>query len=237
MGADVAAVGFYAPVDVVVQRLFLQSTTGHRYSGYREVVTSILKSEGWRGFYRGIGPILVNSVPASAVWWTIYEECKSRFSEKIDDISGSSETKAEKTKTKLVELKETKDAISKAKTAEEAQIAEYSGEGETLEMIQKPQVVQKNTLANIVAGAIAGAVVTFITNPLDVVRTRLQTQSMQAESYQYKNSFHTIKEMWRAEGFRAFFKGTTPRLSQWIIFSAAGAFAYELVVDVSTIKK
>lgn len=214
MGADAACVAFYCPVDVVVQRLYIQSS---QYSGYRDVVNKILAQEGWRGFYRGVGPILLNSLPASAIWWTIYEECKTRISQWMETLA----TDDGKLKWHGVTL---------GKSSQSNQTSHDDGEA-------KPMTVHKHAIANMAAGGIAGAIVTFMTNPLDVVRTRLQTQSMKAESYQYSSSWHTVREMWRVEGMRAFFKGTTPRLTQWVIFSSASAFAYEFIVDISTIKK
>lgn len=207
VGADLAAISLYVPVDVVAQRLYLQTPTGGPiYSGYREVVSTILKHEGWRGFYKGVGPILVNSLPASALWWTLYEESKRFLSKKFGDYAANRK----------------------------------NGEGEvnsSKETSSGAHVIEKSSLASAISGGIAGAAVTIVTNPLDVVSTRLQTQSMKAEAYQYTGTIHTIREMWRTEGFRSFFKGTTPRLTQWVIFSSAGAFAYEFIVDLSTIKK
>jgi solute carrier family 25 folate transporter 32 len=223
MGADAAAVAFYCPVDVVVQRLFLQSSTNPTYSGYQDVIATILKQEGWKGLYRGVGPILLNSLPASAIWWTIYEECKTYFSQWIDQMSNKDEGAKKMTfgASDSMKLNLEKSTIGNNESVK----------GENV------HVVHKHAAANMAAGGLAGAIVTFLTNPLDVVRTRLQTQSMKAESYQYSSAWHTVQEMWRGEGYRAFFKGTTPRLTQWVIFSSASAFAYEFVVDVSTIKR
>jgi hypothetical protein len=216
MGADAACVAFYCPVDVVVQRLYLQSNQGAQYSGYRDVVNAILKQEGWRGFYRGVGPILLNSLPASAVWWTIYEECKTYFSQWIESLNNDGGAKYKW------------HGIPLGKRSEDPDQSKTTSDG------TKQVTIHKHAVANMAAGGLAGAVVTFMTNPLDVVRTRLQTQSMKAESYQYSSAWHTVKEMWQAEGVRAFFKGCTPRLTQWVIFSSASAFAYEFVVDIST---
>ena len=219
-GADLAAISLYVPVDVVAQRLYLQTPTGApRYSGYQEVVKTILANEGWKGFYKGIGPILANSLPASALWWTLYEESKCFLSKKFSDY------RTEEAANKSVEnTASTENGVS-ASTSDSSPFEPTA------------KVVEKSSLASFISGGIAGAAVTFFTNPLDVVSTRLQTQSMKAEAYQYNSTIHTIKEMWRTEGFRSFFKGTTPRLTQWIIFSAIGGFSYEFIVDLSTIKK
>lgn len=212
-GADLAAVSLYVPVDVVSQRLFVQSPTGgHIYSGWREVVNTIMKHEGWRGFYKGVGPILANSLPASALWWTLYEESKRILSRKFHEYS------------------------REGKTSEKSSSASSSSSS-PFETSSSVEVIPKSPLASFISGGLAGAIVTVATNPLDVVTTRLQTQSMKAEAYQYRNSFHAIKEIWRAEGLRAFFKGTTPRLTSWVFMSSASAFAYEFIVDLATIKK
>lgn len=219
-GADLAAISLYVPVDVVAQRLYLQTPTGApRYSGYQEVIKTILTNEGWKGFYKGVGPILVNSLPASALWWTLYEESKRFLSKKFSDY------RSVEAANKL--------AANKVSQADGSSSA--TSESSPFEPTTK--VVEKSSLASFISGGIAGAAVTFFTNPLDVVSTRLQTQSMKAEAYQYTGTLHTIKEMWRTEGFRSFFKGTTPRLTQWVIFSAIGGFSYEFIVDLSTIKK
>jgi len=227
-GADLSAIALYCPVDVVVQRLFLQDPRHPKYAGYKDVVSSILRNEGWKGLYRGVGPIIVNSVPASAVWWTIYEECKTYFSEKIEEHSD------QEGNLKVLGVPIASGSTCMIDNHTPLQnVTAHSKEPST----SSSHVVRKHAVANIAAGGVAGAIVTFLTNPLDVVRTRLQTQSMKAEAYQYTSSLHTVREMWKTEGFRAFFKGTTPRLAQWVFFSSASAFAYEFVVDVSTIKR
>lgn len=92
--ADVAAVSLYCPMEVVVQRLMVQDKIHKKYNGTFDAFKKIAAEEGLRGFYRGFGPVLLNSIPASAFWWTIYESCKTGFSKMIDSYhaakSGSS---------------------------------------------------------------------------------------------------------------------------------------------------
>lgn len=60
------------------------------------------------------------------------------------------------------------------------------------------------------AGAVAGAASVFGNTPVDVVKTRMQG----LDSARYKGSWDCVKVIWREEGFRGFYKGTTPRLGR-----------------------
>lgn len=51
---------------------------------FEDAFLKIYNSEGVKGLYRGVLPLLLNSLPASAIWWTIYEESKGRISASID---------------------------------------------------------------------------------------------------------------------------------------------------------
>lgn len=63
-------------------------------------------------------------------------------------------------------------------------------------------------------GAIAGFITTYATQPLDVIKTRMQ--SLEARK-QYKNSFHCAYITYRDDGLLRFWAGTTPRLMRLIV--------------------
>lgn len=84
----------------------------------------------------------MNSLPASALWWTIYEQCKTSVSKALDVW-----------------------AAKKAPHPDEQVV-----------------VVHKHKSAQIFGGALAGFVISIITNPLDVIRTRLQTQDVRSQT-------------------------------------------------------
>lgn len=200
--ADVSAVAFYCPVDVVAQRLFLQSNGNPVYKSAREAVQDIVKKEGIRGLYKGSGVAIVNSVPASAIWWTSYEHFKVVFAKRL--------------------------ALYKLKRAGH----------DAKDLHGQPLVIEKHWLPQILSGMLSGSIITIVTNPLDLVRTRLQTQTFtHAASEQYKGSLDVIKSVWRREGMRGFTKGIVPRWTSWTIFSCTSAFLYEFIMDISANKK
>lgn len=53
----------------------------------RQVVSTIVKQEGYAGFWRGVGPRMIVHAPSVAVSWTVYEGLKHVLSN--TDVSGS----------------------------------------------------------------------------------------------------------------------------------------------------
>eukprot|EP01113_Clastostelium_recurvatum_P038254 TRINITY_DN56_c0_g1_i3.p1 TRINITY_DN56_c0_g1~~TRINITY_DN56_c0_g1_i3.p1 ORF type:complete len:296 (-),score=50.54 TRINITY_DN56_c0_g1_i3:76-963(-) len=66
---------------------------------------------------------------------------------------------------------------------------------------------------------ISGGVAAAITNPLDVVKTRIQVQ-MPGQERKYKNFYDALMKIYKEEGLRAFRKGLGSRV-MWIAPSAA----------------
>jgi len=71
------------PLDLIRKRLQVQGPTRARYGrgnipiygeGVWRTGKSIVRQEGWRGLYRGLGVGLVKSAPASAVTMWTYEK-------------------------------------------------------------------------------------------------------------------------------------------------------------------
>lgn len=77
-----------------------------------------------------------------------------------------------------------------------------------------------------VAGTFGGFTTTVITNPLDVVRARLQVQRIDSMSRAFKN-------LWVEEGMRMFVKGLSARLVQSAMFSFSIILGYETIKRVS----
>ncbi|BAM82520.1 probable mitochondrial iron transporter Mrs3 [Cyanidioschyzon merolae strain 10D] len=73
-----------------------------------------------------------------------------------------------------------------------------------------------------VSGAIAGAAAAGMTNPLDVVRTRLQTQG-EAGARRYRNMWVAFRAVALEEGARGLWAGLVPRM---LFHAPAGAIAW-----------
>jgi solute carrier family 25 folate transporter 32 len=73
------------------RRLHQQSSTGktnfREYKNVRDAVKTIAQEEGMRGFYRGIVPALLRTVPAAMLTLISYEKMRDFLSDNFGDAS------------------------------------------------------------------------------------------------------------------------------------------------------
>lgn len=81
-------------------------------------------------------------------------------------------------------------------------------------------------LIQTVSGTLGGFSTTVLTNPLDVVRARLQVQRIDSIS-------KAFKDLWHEEGMKMFSKGLSARLVQSATFSFSIILGYETIKRVS----
>lgn len=86
-------------------------------------------------------------------------------------------------------------------------------------------------LTHVASGAAAGACAAFITNPLDICRTLLNTQEFASKREQGKivsGLVEAISAVFRTDGFRTFFRGVTARVVYQTPSTAISWSVYEL---------
>ncbi|XP_057476022.1 uncharacterized protein LOC130764009 isoform X1 [Actinidia eriantha] len=73
MVSNLVSCVYFVPLEVTSQRLMVQGLPGTTFcNGPFDVVRKVIKSEGFRGMYRGFGLTAVTQSPASALWWGAY---------------------------------------------------------------------------------------------------------------------------------------------------------------------
>eukprot|EP01118_Nematostelium_gracile_P012488 TRINITY_DN4561_c0_g1_i3.p1 TRINITY_DN4561_c0_g1~~TRINITY_DN4561_c0_g1_i3.p1 ORF type:complete len:363 (+),score=92.90 TRINITY_DN4561_c0_g1_i3:124-1089(+) len=98
-------------------------------------------------------------------------------------------------------------------------------------------IIPKNAVAsddsyhrvNIIAGAVAGTAAAILTNPMDVAKTRIQTQDYTLGNPKYKGTIGTIKTIIAEEGAKALTKGLTARIMGGAPAAALGFGVYEVI--------
>ncbi|KAL4988227.1 mitochondrial carrier domain-containing protein [Aspergillus falconensis] len=139
-------------------RLSLARSFIQHFSETFEILFSIHRVEGWRSLFRGLGPSLTGVVPATAIKFYAYGNCKRLYPE----VFGLN-----------------KDA----------------------------------TLTHALSAATAGVVTGTATNPIWLVKTRLQLDRSHVNSDgttrppQYRNSYDCVKQVIRQEGVKGLYRG------------------------------
>lgn len=82
------------------------------------------------------------------------------------------------------------------------------------------------TVDTFLSGAIAGAVATSLTYPLDLLRTRFAAQGIDRV---YLNLRFSVVDIARTEGFKGFFRGLGPAVGQVVPYMGLFFSAYELL--------
>ena len=152
-----------SPLDVLRTRLQADFYRTHSTSGNTpfhyvrdtlQILYSIRHSEGWRGLFRGLGPSLTGVVPASAVKFYTYGNCKQLACNiwRLDPDSA---------------------------------------------------------VVHAIAASTAGMVTGVATNPIWLVKTRLQLDKARVGNAgrRYRNSMDCVTQVLRQEGIRGLYRG------------------------------
>ena len=78
-------------------------------------------------------------------------------------------------------------------------------------------------------GGLAGEALWISSYPLDVVKSRMQTDGFEKDQ-RYKSMRDCFRQTWRAEGFRGFWRGIGPTLFRAMPVSAGTFATVELVM-------
>ncbi|XP_039285781.1 mitoferrin-1 [Nilaparvata lugens] len=154
------------PCDTIKQRRQMQNS---RYRSNWHCITSMLREEGVRAFYRSYTTQMTMNVPYQAIQFTVYELCSA--------------------------------ALVTAYNSNEYSLISHVG-----------------------SGALAGGVAGFVTTPLDVCKTLLNTQHHKDRVIGLRNS---VKTVYRIAGPRGFFQGATARTTYMMASAAICWGTYE----------
>ncbi|KAK4263836.1 hypothetical protein QN277_029201 [Acacia crassicarpa] len=157
--AGAIAATFVCPLDVIKTRLQVHGLPpGQKGSVIFTSLQNIVRTEGFRGMYRGLSPTIIALLPNWAVYFTVYGQLKGLF-------------------------------------------------------LSQDGCNQLSTVEHMVAAAGAGAATAFSTNPLWVVKTRLQTQGMRSDVVPYKSFRSALTRIMHEEGIRGLYSGIVPSLA------------------------
>ena len=88
-----------------------------------------------------------------------------------------------------------------------------------------------DALGKLAAGAISGGIAQTCTYPFDVLRRRLQVNSMSGIGYQYTSIWDAVRRIVAQEGVLGMYKGITPNLLKVAPSMASSWLSFELTRD------
>jgi len=179
-----------APLDLAKTRMQVEyaprgALLQPKYRGLTSTLATTLKEEGMRGWFKGLGSCLLGLVPS----WTIYFTCYNSFKRVLLDTDALDN---------LIRL----NRLSTKFEEEHASVDEESHS-------QHKRVIVSKSEAHMLAAMGAGLINATLTNPLWVVKVRMQTQnaSPSAGPSRYTSIPGAFRTIVREEGYAGLFKG------------------------------
>lgn len=79
-------------------------------------------------------------------------------------------------------------------------------------------------------GAGAGYAMWFTAYPIDIVKSKLQTDSLNPKEQQYKGTLDCFRQIYQTNGIKGFFRGFTPTILRAAPVNACTFYTFELVI-------
>ena len=93
----------------------------------------------------------------------------------------------------------------------------------------QPELQELPSYQHMLLGLVSGAMGPFTNAPIDTIKTRLQKTPAEAGVSAVKRITSIAGDMWRHEGFKAFYKGITPRVMRVAPGQAVTFMVYERI--------
>lgn len=213
----------WVPMDVVKERLQIQrnpilsgatsstlsapQSSAHgatQFRGSMHAATTILRDEGIRGLYRGYWAHQCVWGPFNAVYFTGYEFLKREWTSALNPAA-------------------------RAKVQNEPVVSSFGSDGAPISQLQdNVEVVPLPSYAYPICGAISGCLAAAATAPLDLIKTRLQTQG---KSGKYSGAVDCAIKMVRGEGAASLMRGLGARCLWLSPNIALTMTTYELIKE------
>ncbi|XP_010273965.1 PREDICTED: solute carrier family 25 member 44 [Nelumbo nucifera] len=215
LSAAMAAQLVWTPIDVVSQRLMVQSSSSVssnpsnpnvsscKYRGGIDAFRKILTADGLRGLYRGFGISILTYAPSNAVWWASYSVAQRLIWGGIGCYF--------------------------YKKDEENREGMGSGNGGIFRPDTKTVVAVQG-----VSAAMAGGVSALITMPLDTIKTRLQVLDAEENGCRRPLTVgQTIRNLVKEGGWTACYRGLGPRWASMSMSATTMITTYEFLKRLS----
>eukprot|EP00879_Flechtneria_rotunda_P006816 GHRR01007160.1.p1 GENE.GHRR01007160.1~~GHRR01007160.1.p1 ORF type:complete len:411 (+),score=147.40 GHRR01007160.1:87-1319(+) len=207
------------PFDTMKVRL--QATNGV-YTGMTDCFWHIWNTEGVRGFFRGLSSPLIGGAAETGVNYLVYSRVLDMFRPQQQSVQQQLQQQCQQQwqpdQQKLPEI---------AHRMHNQQIALYLQQQQQQVLTKQPQQQQHGHSSSLpplhaipVAGAVAGAALSFILAPTELVKCRMQMA-------QYNGPLRCLTHLLQTEGLRGLSRGFVPTLCREVPGNALFFTVYE----------
>ncbi|KAL6751072.1 mitochondrial carrier domain-containing protein [Haematococcus lacustris] len=191
---------------------------------------SILREEGVRGLYRGFNMSVATFVPSSAIWWSAYG-IYTKLLAPLLPRPAPAPPAAPAAPAQAVAAHPSQQAAFMAAAArrpkEGGQDAVAAMAGGQQQGVKGWQVAVLQVSASVLAGATSS----LLTNPLDLIKTRIQV-ARKAEG-QACTARSVVQEVLRQDGPLGLFRGVLPRMASAALWGTCMVTVYEFLKRIS----
>ena len=225
-GARMFGTFFRTPFDILKQQIQIegQSATVRTRGSILATLKNIVRTEGAKGLFSGIGVTLLRDIPFASIYFTSYESIKRLQQRRINSSTNNNSNN-----------NNNKNNNSSSNNSSSNSIAiNNSNNMDDNQQQQQLSFYNAPSFIHLTSGALAGGIATGCTSWIDLIKTRLQTQSKidpavaeAAGMRRYSGFLDALQTIWREEGIAAFRRGLTPRLMYIMPSSAITFTVYE----------
>ncbi|XP_050234897.1 uncharacterized protein LOC126683107 [Mercurialis annua] len=223
LSAAMAAQLVWTPIDVVSQRLMVQGGNGKlgygsassmcKYSNGIDAFRKIVRTDGFRGLYRGFGISILTYAPSNAVWWASYSVAQRMVWGGIGCCYSS---------------KTFGDGNGNGNGNGNENVGGISGNNVVRPDPKTVMAVQG------VSAAMAGGVSALITMPLDTIKTRMQVLDGEENGRRGPTIGQTVRNLVKEGGWTACYRGLGPRWASMSMSATTMITTYEFLKRLST---
>lgn len=215
------AVCLLCPLSVVKTRMeTIEYST--KYTGVINALRTVGQKEGLRGLFAGLVPTIVRDAPYSALYMLIYLRAKER----IGRAFGIKDNRSK--------IGRSLPTVAQERGPPGSSTAVHAAPGPPVLGAPIPGAKPSKLVemgVNFVTGAIGGGLATLLTQPQDVIKTRMQlTQRHVPGGMRYGTVRAAARRIFNEEGFYGFFRGASARVLKRMLGSAVTWMIFEETV-------
>lgn len=212
-----------------------------QYSNVFHAIRTISRQEGYRGLFSGLVPAIVRDAPYSAMYMLIYLRTKDILGRAVGlkDTRSSIMTRQQPIPSTSSSSSTTASPSSPSSPGPAAPVGPQNAASDSPE--PRPGLTR---LVNFSSGALGGGLATILTQPQDVVKTRMQLTPRAPDGSigRYSSVAEATRRVFAEEGLYGFFRGSSPRFFKrilgsaitWMVFEDTTAFYTKLLRRVKT---